>query len=95
MNVKILGRAVHDSVKIGAGTLQKAQYNKLLRLIWEVAEVDRIRNERYGIEAPKVGEIAMEVQYRMRISYGHTVRRDEHYVGRMTMGMNGREEGLR
>ena len=37
----------------------------------------------------------MEVQDRMRNWYGHMVRREEHYVGRMTMEMNGREEGLR
>ncbi len=53
-----------------------------------------IRNERYRIETPKVGEIAMEVQDRMRNWYGHMVRREEHCVGRMTMEMYGREEGL-
>ena len=46
-----------------------------LRWIWEVTKVDRIRNERYGIEAPKVVEIAMEVQDRMRNWYGHMMRR--------------------
>ena len=34
---------------------------------------DNLRNERYGIEAPKVGEIAMEIQDRMRNWYGHMV----------------------
>ena len=61
----------------------------------ESYKVDRIRNEIYGIEAPKVGEIAMEVQYRMRNWYGLMVRRGEHCVGRMTMEMYGREDGLR
>ena len=37
----------------------------------------------------------MEVQDRMRNWYGHMVRREEHCVGRMTMEMYGREEGLR
>ena len=46
-------------------------------------------------ETPKVGEIAMEVQDRMRNWYGHMVRREEHCEGRMTMEMYGREEGLR
>ena len=36
----------------------------------------------------------MEVQYRMRNWYGHMMRREEHAVGRMTMEMYGREEGL-
>ena len=49
-------------------------------------------NERYGIEEPKVGEIAMAVEDRMRNWYGHMVRRVEHCVGRMTMKMYGREE---
>ena len=95
MNVKTLEEAAHDSGKIGAGTLQKAQLKKLLRWIWEVTKVDRITNERYGIEEPKVGEIAMAVQDRMRNWYGHMVRRVEHCIGRMTMKMYGREEGLR
>ena len=49
MKVKILGEAVHDSGKIGTGTLQKAQQKKLLQWICEVTKVDRIvriRNER-------------------------------------------------
>ena len=39
----------------------------------------------------------MEVQDRMRNWYGHIimVRREEHCVGRMTMEMYGKEEGLR
>ena len=45
MNVKILREAVHDSGKIGAGTLQKAQYKKLLRWICEVTKLDSIINE--------------------------------------------------
>ena len=48
-----------------------------------------------SIETPKVGEIAMEVQDRTRNWYGHMVRREEPCVGRMTMEMYGREEGLR
>ena len=52
-------------------------------------------NERYGIEEPKVGKIAMAVQDRMRNWYEHMVRRVEQCVGRMTMKMYGREEGLR
>ena len=87
MNVNILGEDVHDSGKTGAGTLQKAQQKKLLRWICEVTQLDRIRNERIRIEAPKVGDIAMEVQYRMRNWYGHMMRREEHSVGRMTMEM--------
>ena len=52
-------------------------------------------NERYGIDTPKVGEITMEAQERMRNWYEHIVRREEHCVGRMPMEMYGREEGLR
>ena len=38
----------------------------------------------------------MEVQYRMQNWYGHMVRREEHCLGlgRMTMEMYYREEGL-
>ena len=37
----------------------------------------------------------MEVQDRMRSWYRHMMRREEYFVGRMTMEMYGREEGLR
>ena len=46
INVKILREAVHDIGKIGGGTLQRAQSNKLLRWICEVTTLDKIRNER-------------------------------------------------
>ena len=84
MSVKILGDAVHGSGKIGVGALQKAQYKKLLRWICGVAKLCRIRNERIRdpIEAPKVGEIAMEVQDRMRNWYGHIMRREEKLRGK-------------
>ena len=49
-------------VRSGQGHCRR-HIKKLLRWIWEVTKVYRIRNERYGIEAPKVGEIAIEVQY--------------------------------
>ncbi len=59
----ILGEAVGaymTVVRSGQGHCRRHN-KKWLRWIWEVTKVDRIRNERYGIEAPKVGEIAMEI----------------------------------
>ena len=53
------------------------------------------RMKKNGIEAQKVGEIAIKGRDRMRNWYGHMMRREEHCVGRMTMEMYGREEGLR
>ena len=45
MNVKVIWEAIHDSGEIGADSLQKAQYKKLLRWICEVTKLDWIRNE--------------------------------------------------
>ncbi len=66
----------------------------MLRWIWEVTKIDRIRNERYGIEAPKVGDIAMEVQDKMRNWYGHMVRREEHCMRRKNDDGNIRKRGI-
>ena len=97
MSVQVLGKAVQDRGKVlmyGADTLNKAQGNKLavayMRMLrstdasFYLARYDwsaRIR------EALKVGEIAKSVQERRRDWYEHTMRREDHYVGRMTMEM--------
>ena len=65
----------------------------MLRWIWEVIKVDRITNKIYGIEEPKVGEDAMEVQDRMRHWYGQMVRREEHCVRRKNDDGNVRKRG--
>ena len=49
--------------------------------------LDKIRNEKYGGRATKVGEIAKKVQDRMLKWYGHVMRREEHCVGRRVMEM--------
>ena len=85
--------------------LKKAQENKLevaemrmLRWMCGGTKLDKIRNERIRGNT-KVGEITKKVQERRLKCYGHVVRREENYVGRMAMVMKvrgeGREEDLR
>ena len=49
-------------------------------------KLDKIRNERIR-GTTKVGEITKKVQQRRLKWYGHVMRREEHYVGRMAMVM--------
>ena len=73
--------------------LKKAQENKLevaeirlLRWMYGVTKLDKIRNERIR-GTTKVGEIAKKVQeWRLKWN-GHVMRREEHYVGRRVTKM--------
>ena len=61
----------------------------MLQWIYRVTKLDKIRNERImgGGGTTKVGEIAKKVQERRLKSYGHVMRRAEHYVRRRAMEM--------
>ena len=49
-------------------------------------KLDKIRNERIR-RTTKVVEITKKLQERRMKWYGHVIRREEHYVGRMAMVM--------
>ena len=77
----------------GTWALKKAQENKLevaemrmIRWMCAVKKLDKIRNERIR-KTTKVGDITKKVQERRLKWYGHVMRREEHYVGRMAMVM--------
>ena len=58
----------------------------MLRWMCGVTKLDKMRNERIR-GTRKVGEITKKAQGRILKWYGHVMRREEHYVGRMVMEM--------
>ena len=59
---------------------------RMLRWMFGVTKLDKIRNERIR-GTTKVGGITKKVQERRLKWYGHVTRREEHYVGRRAMVM--------
>ena len=59
---------------------------RMLRWMFGVTKLDKIRNERIR-GTTKVGGITKKVQERRLKWYGHVTRREEHYVGRSAMVM--------
>ena len=59
---------------------------RMLRWIYKVTKLDKIRNERI-MGSTKVGEITKNVRERRLKRYVHVARREEHYVGRRAMVM--------
>ena len=58
----------------------------MLRWMSGVTKLDRIRNERIR-GTSKVGEISKKVQESMLKWYGHVLRREDEYVGKIVIGM--------
>ena len=58
----------------------------MLRWMSGVTKLDRIRNERIR-GTTKVGEISKKVQESMLKWYGHVLRREEEYVGKIVIVM--------
>ena len=86
---------VRPAMMYGAETwaVKKAQEKKLdaaemrmLRWMSGVTKLDRIRNERIR-GTTKVGEISKKVQESMLKWYGHVLRREDEYIGKIVMGM--------
>ena len=86
---------VRPAMVYGAETwaVKKAQEKKwdvadmrMLRWMSGVTKLDRIRNERIR-GTTKVGEIFKKVQESRLKWYGHVLRRQDEYVGKIVMGM--------
>ena len=94
--VKVLQDSGRTALVYGAETwaLKKAQEKKwevaemrmMLQWMCRVTKLDKIRNERIR-GTTKVEEITKKVQETRLKSYGHVMRREEHYVGRRAMEM--------
>ena len=92
---KVYKTVVRLAMMYGAETwaMKKAQEKKLdvaemrmLRWMSGVTKLDRIRNERIG-GTTKMGEMSKKVQESRLKWYGHVLRRDDEYVGKIVMGM--------
>ena len=92
---KVYKTVVRPAMMYGAENwaVKKAQEKKLdvaemrmLRWMSGVTKLDRIRNERIR-GTTKVGEISKKVQESRLKWYGHVLRREEEYVGKIVMAM--------